>query len=240
MSPDIFERYELKYLVNSWQRNLLEQGIRDHMVPDPHGQSTICNLYCDTPDFRLIRQSLEGPVYKEKLRLRSYGPALPNAPVFLELKKKYKGIVYKRRISLPEPDAMRFFTANAPLPGQSQIGRELTWCRDFYRPLAPVVYLSYDREAYFGKDDPNLRLTFDRNICWRNTELRLGACPGGQSLLEPGQSLLEIKVADAVPMWLVHLANACQLRKASFSKYGRAYEQLLRQRLKESRGCFCA
>lgn len=240
MNQAVFKRHELKYLLSDWQRAMLEQGLQEYMQPDVYGQSTICSLYCDTPDYRLIRESVQKPVYKEKLRLRSYGQTAPEGEVFLELKKKYAGIVYKRRIRLPQPEAMAFLTQGAPLPGDDQISRELTWFRDFYGTLQPAVYLCYDRTAYTGLLDPSLRLTLDRSIRWRTTQLRLDARPGGQALLEPGQNLLEIKTADAMPMWLVHLLNACQLRQCSFSKYGGAYALLLQESLKESRGIICA
>ena len=100
MDKSIFKRHELKYLVSAEQREFIESEFERYMIPDEHGESTICNIYYDTHDFRLIRRSLEKPVYKEKLRLRSYGTASKDEKVFLELKKKYKGIVYKRRISL--------------------------------------------------------------------------------------------------------------------------------------------
>jgi SPX domain protein involved in polyphosphate accumulation len=144
---DVFRRRELKFLINEQQRQLLEQEMRQRMVPDKHGRNTICNLYYDTPDYRLIRRSLERPVYKEKLRLRSYGKAVQGADVFLEMKKKYKGIVYKRRIRVTEAEAKAFMERRADLPKDSQIARELVYFRDFYRELEPRVYLSYEREA---------------------------------------------------------------------------------------------
>ncbi|MCI2056546.1 MAG: polyphosphate polymerase domain-containing protein [Oscillibacter sp.] len=240
MKDSIFQRHELKYLVTDWQRAYLEQVLAERMVPDVHGESTVCNLYYDTPDFRLVRRSLEKPVYKEKLRLRSYGPALEDSSVFLELKKKYKGIVYKRRISLPQRSAMDYLAGRAPLPMDCQIGREIDYFRQFYRELSPAVYLCYDRCAYFSKDDPNLRITFDKNIRWRTEDCILAAQPGGQQLLAPGQSLLEIKAADAMPLWLVAALNSGAIRQVSFSKYGRAYETLLQTNLQESRGIHCA
>ena len=104
MSAEVFQRHEIKYLTNPKQRAYLEEVLKDRMVPDPHGESTICNVYYDTPNYRLIRRSLEKPAYKEKIRVRSYGTAAPDDMVFLELKKKYDGIVYKRRIELKESD----------------------------------------------------------------------------------------------------------------------------------------
>ena len=240
MGNDIFQRHEIKYLVNSRQRALLEQAFRSRMVPDPHGESTICNIYYDTPDYRLIRHSLEGPVYKEKLRMRSYGTVSPDDEVFLELKKKYKGVVYKRRIALQEWEASSYMAGWRALPQDSQIGREIAYFRSFYQPLRPMVYLCYDRCAYFSTEDAQLRATFDANIRWRTEDVSLTAPAGGQPLLQPWQSLFEIKTASAIPLWLVELLDAGQIRKASFSKYGEAYKTLCRQAQKERKVDCCA
>lgn len=236
MANDIFQRREIKYLVDSRQRALLEQAFSTRMAPDPHGESTVCNIYYDTPDYRLIRASLEKPVYKEKLRMRSYGRAREEDPVFLELKKKYAGVVYKRRILLPQRDAAAFMAGRAPLPQPSQIGRELDYCRVFYRDLQPAVYLCYDRSPWYASDDPDFRATFDKNIRWRSEDLRLSAPIGGQTLLLPGQSLFEVKTAQAIPLWLVEALDKAQVRQASFSKYGEAYKTISSER----NGVFCA
>lgn len=236
----VFERHELKYLVNERQRCALTQALQEHMAPDVHGESTICNVYYDTPDFRLARTSLEKPVYKEKLRLRSYGPARPEDPVFLELKKKYRGVVYKRRIQLAESSAEAFLNGGAPLPEESQIGRELEYFVRFYHPLVPAMYLSYDRAAYFDRGDPTLRLTFDRGIRWRTDGLSLTAQPGGAQLLRPEQSLMEIKAGEALPLWLTALLDQHRIRQIPFSKYGLAYQTMTAENTVESKGVCCA
>jgi hypothetical protein len=233
---DVFRRRELKFLINEQQRQLLEQEMRQRMVPDKHGRNTICNLYYDTPDYRLIRHSLERPVYKEKLRLRSYGKAVQGADVFLEMKKKYKGIVYKRRIRVTEAEAKAFMERRADLPKDSQIARELVYFRDFYRELAPRVYLSYEREAWFDPEDSGFRMTLDRNIQYRTTDLSLVASTDGNAILPPDMSLLEVKASGGIPMWLTEHLSRHKIHKQSFSKYGRAYTELLEQSLKESRG----
>ena len=236
MANEVFQRREIKFLVDSRQRALLEQAFRGRMVPDPHGESSICNIYYDTPDYRLVRASLEKPVYKEKLRMRSYGRAREDDPVFLELKKKYDGVVYKRRILLAQRDAVAFMAGRAPLPQPSQIGRELDYSRRFYAGLRPAVYLCYDRSAWFGADDQDFRVTFDRNIRWRREDLRLSAPLGGQDLLLPSQSLFEVKTAEAIPLWLTEVLDRAQIRQASFSKYGEAYTCICSER----KGVTCA
>ena len=233
---NVFARFEIKYMINYDQRKMVEEAMKNRMTPDPHGQSTICNIYYDTPDYKLIRRSLERPVYKEKLRVRSYGPVHPTDDVFVELKKKYKGVVYKRRIELSEHMAMAYLSGKIkdgyslwlPEVRDRQIAKEIDYFRSFYEGLAPRVYLNYDRCAYFSKDDPNLRVTFDRHIMWRNEDMRLTAAPGGTNLLERGYSLMEIKTAKGLPMWLVEVLNKGDMKKASFSKYGKAYESIMK------------
>lgn len=233
---NVFRRRELKFLVNEQQRQYLETVMQQRMVPDRFGKSTICNLYYDTPDYRLIRRSLEKPVYKEKLRLRSYGPAGPGVDVFLEMKKKYKGIVYKRRVKVSETEAQAFMQRRAPLPQDNQIAREMVYFRDFYPELEPRVYLSYERQAWFDPVDSGFRMTLDRNICYRTTDLSLASPVSGKQLLPPELSLLEVKASGGIPMWLTELLSSQHIHKQSFSKYGRAYMELLQERLKESRG----
>ena len=233
---NVFRRRELKFLVNEQQRQRLEQLLQEKMVPDKFGRSTICNLYYDTPDYRLIRRSIEKPVYKEKLRLRSYGPVAPGVDVFLEMKKKYKGIVYKRRVRVTQEDAQAFMQGLAPLPQDGQIVRELVYFRDFYKTLEPRVYLSYEREAWYDPDDFGFRMTLDRNIRYRTTELTLAGPVEGQLLLPPELSLLEVKASGGIPMWLTEHLSSSKLHKQSFSKYGTAYQQMLEAYLSESRG----
>ena len=238
MCESIFRRHELKYLVDESQRAALEAAFADTMVPDPYGESTICNVYYDTPDFRLIRASLEKPVYKEKLRLRSYGPAAPESRVFLELKKKYESVVYKRRVALTAEEAEAYFAGREALPADSQIGREIEYFRRFYRDLGPAVYLSYDRKAYFSARNRDLRVTFDRHIAWRQEGLRLTAPAGGREILPPGMSLMEVKAADAIPFRLARLLGENGIYQTTFSKYGEAYKTIFAEGREERERCY--
>ena len=224
-----FHRMEKKYLLTLPVFEGFFEQIRPHIQPDEYGKSTICNIYYDTPDFRLIRRSLEKPVYKEKLRLRSYGTASKDEKVFLELKKKYKGIVYKRRISLNYDEAQEILENGERLPENSQIAKEINYFLDFYGDIFPAVYLCYDRTAYFGADDSDLRITFDRNIRWRTEDIDLKVEPYGEQILDRGYSLMEIKAAGSMPLWLAELLAQGGIKQTSFSKYGMAYMTMLRR-----------
>lgn len=222
----IFERYELKYMLDQTQKEAVMAAVSEHMRPDEYGRSTVCNLYFDTPDFRLIRHSIEKPVYKEKLRLRSYGRATEEGNVFLELKKKYKGVVYKRRIDMPERDATNYLSGFGLQRPPTQIIREIDYCVSLYKNLAPAVYISYEREAYYGKDDPELRITFDEDLLWRNTDLDLTSEVYGYPLLEPGQTIMEVKIPGSMPLWLSRSLCTNRIYRSSFSKYGEAYRTI--------------
>ena len=88
-----FRRYEKKYFLSPRQQEQLLQRIAPYIKEDAFDSYTICNIYYDTPDWRLIRASLEKPAYKEKLRVRSYGVPTETDRVFVELKRKFDGVV---------------------------------------------------------------------------------------------------------------------------------------------------
>ena len=228
---NIFERYEIKYLISNSKRKTIMNAMRQYMKPDEYGKSTICNIYYDTPDYYLIRHSLEKPVYKEKLRVRSYGRAQSNDNVFVELKKKYQDVVYKRRISLPEREAMFYLGSDAHGGLDGQIGSEIDYIRFFYRDLAPKVYISYDREAFYDREDDSFRVTFDENIMWRDRDLSLTKPAYGSTILPPDTSLMEVKTSGGIPLWMTSVLSENGIFKTSFSKYGRAYEAIQRRGL---------
>ena len=222
----IFQRYEFKYLLDGRQLQAVLAAMAPHMVPDEYSHSSIRNLYLDTPDFRLIRRSLEKPVYKEKIRIRSYGRAAAETAVFVELKKKYRSVVYKRRISMLQDKALGC-VAGTELWPQSQIGAELAYAADFYKNLCPAVFLSYERDSFRGVEDEALRVTFDTEIRYRRQELTLDSDTWGIPVLAPGRTLMEIKVAGGLPLWMTHVLSEQGIFKTSFSKYGMAYQDIL-------------
>lgn len=224
----MFERYEIKYLVNKKQREAIEARMAaGGMKPDQYGRHTIRNIYFDTPSYILIRESMEKPVYKEKLRMRSYCLASEESPVFLELKKKFQSIVYKRRICLQEKEAMDYMLRGKQLPEESQVGHELDYFKEFYRSLRPSMFLTYDREAHASFEDSDLRVTFDQNILWRTRDMDLKKTVYGYELLPRGYSLMEVKTSGAIPLWMVEVLTEQQVYKTSFSKYGHAFQTLM-------------
>ena len=226
MSVSVMKRHEVKYLLNGEQTRRFREKLQGHMQIDQYGKTSIASLYYDTPTYQLIRSSLEKPAFKEKLRLRSYGLATQESPVFLEMKRKANGVVYKRRVQMTLPLAQQFFSEDGKTQDDGQISREIAAFRSHYQALRPTCLIIYDRTAYF-EPGGDLRLTIDENPRYRLDDLTLTKSMQGVSLLDPGWTILEIKVQDAMPLWLTAILSECSIRKGSFSKYGEAYRREL-------------
>ncbi|OQA48238.1 MAG: VTC domain protein [Firmicutes bacterium ADurb.Bin300] len=224
MIVNVFERTEKKYRV---EKNIVKDliySMSDNVMPDKFGKYTICNLYFDTDDYSIIRKSTEKPVFKEKLRLRSYGVPSLESDVFFEIKRKYKGIVSKRRISLPLWEAQRYLRQGVSPSQDSQIFREIDYMMKFYNP-GPKLFLAYDRMAFWGVHNKDLRLTFDYNIRSRQDDLSLEQGDNGDLLLDKNVCIMEIKTNSAIPLWLTEILSKNEIYPTSFSKYGTVYQQ---------------
>ena len=220
-----FKRCEKKYLLTEAQYRAVRLGMAPFMKPDAYPVYSVSNVYYDTDRYDLIRASLEKPVYKEKLRLRSYGVPGSCDEVFIEIKKKFDDVVYKRRITMTMRDAALYLSGARRGDG-SQIGRELDWFLRFYRP-EPKVFIAYDREAYASADGGELRLTFDSALRVRAVDLDLRSGDHGVPLMDKDLVLMEIKIPGVCPLWLSRLLNELQIFPTSFSKYGKAYLKTL-------------
>lgn len=220
----LFRRYEIKYIIKKSQYEALCDLMSEYMCEDEFGNSTICNIYFDTPDYLLIRRSIEHPVYKEKLRVRSYGKVEDDTAVFVELKKKYDGVVYKRRIDMSYANAREYLCEGKLNMPKTQITNEIDYVLSFYGNINPSMYISYEREAYYSKTDSDFRITFDKNILWRDYDLTLKSEVYGKPLLSDDEMILEVKTSLAMPLWLTQFLSKNKIYKASFSKYGNAYK----------------
>lgn len=230
-----FERYEKKFFLTPQQQEILIDYIKDYTVSDVYGKYSLCNIYYDTDDWRLIRASLEKPVYKEKLRVRSYGVPEKQGKVFVEIKKKFDGVVYKRRIDMTADKVENYLSGKDTDCCDSQIGNEIQWFQKLYHSK-PKVYIGYDRIAFAGIEDPELRITFDTNLRWRESNLDLTKGDYGQLIIPRDQVLMEIKIPGACPMWLTEILTELELYSTSFSKYGTVYRDfILKNNLKEAR-----
>lgn len=228
----VFKRYEIKYLLTMEQKKHLLEVMKPYMALDKYGRTTIRNVYFDTDNYRLIRHSIEKPAYKEKLRIRSYSQADSHSPVFVELKKKYDGVVYKRRLSMQEKQAMDWLCGKGSSMEASQIASEIDYFLHYYQTLRPAVFLSYEREAFYCRQGGDFRMTFDDCILARREEISLESGVWGTPILEEGKVLMEVKTSGGIPLWLTRFLTEERIFKTSFSKYGMAYETLIFPKLK--------
>lgn len=226
----VFNRNEKKYLVSRACADALIRMLRDDLVRDKRGPTMIRNLYLDTPGFQLIRRSIEKPVYKEKLRVRTYGEVTgPDHEAFLEIKKKLEGQVYKRRLALSLGEAEDFIAGR--VEPTDQIGRELAWSIRSYSPLQPAMSVVYERCAYsYPGLDGNVRITMDFNLAAKlgdRGDLLQPFDPSEyQPLLPEDHCIMEIKVLGAIPLALACVLSELEIYPTSFSKVGTAYHWL--------------
>lgn len=228
-----FKRYEKKYLLNPEQYAILKAEIDKHFVPDEYGETKICNIYYDTPEYLLITRSIDKPIFKEKLRIRTYGVPKDTSTAFIEVKRKFNSIVYKRRIHMPYVDAIRY-VENPPTNSTKQINKEIDYTIKMYNGIAPSFYISYDRSAFFYKETSDIRVTFDTNITWRDYDLDLRKGSYGESLLPNGYRIMELKVPNTAPLWLAELLSDLKIYPTSFSKVGTAFKTMLAKKINAS------
>lgn len=224
MDINVFKRVEKKYLLSEDLYQKLFEKINNYITVDTYDFSTICNIYFDTDNYLLVNRSIEKPIYKEKVRLRSYGVPKKNSKVFLEIKKKYKGVVGKRRVSAPLKEFYTYFDTGKYPNVDTQIMNEINYCFKFYN-LKPKVFLAYDRYSYKGKDDSNFRITFDKNIRSRTDNLYLENGDNGMLLLDKNCYIMEVKTLGAYPLWFARILSELNIYPTSFSKYGNVYKK---------------
>ena len=227
----VFKRYELKYMITLEQKRRLLDAMEPYMALDKYGRTTIRNIYFDTDNFRLIRRSIERPAYKEKLRIRSYRQATPDSQVFVELKKKFDSVVYKRRLAMTETQALDWICRGGQAPEDSQISREIDYFLKFYQGIHPAVFLSYEREAFYCRSGGDFRVTFDDHILVRQEQMSLEEPAWGDAILPEGMVLMEIKCSGGIPLWMSQFLTRERILKTSFSKYGTAYQNLIYPKL---------
>lgn len=225
-----FKRREMKFLLTKTQYDIIRKQIEPFMTEDKFGLHTILNIYFDNENDDLIRHSLGKPVFKQKLRLRAYGSAAEDDDIaFLEIKKKYRGITYKRRLELPYKELFDYGAFNVKPAVQGQVFDEIDALKT-RMDLIPKIVICYDREAFFGNDDNEFRVTFDSNVRYRYTNLDLRLGDDGEQLESAPYRIMEVKSAGAVPLWLVHILSENKIYHGSFSKYGSIYQNQLKNK----------
>ena len=227
-----FKRYEEKYMLTLEQQKDLLEGMKEHTRPDEYGETVNCNIYYDTDNWDLVRRSIEKPVYKEKLRVRSYGVPATGDPVFVEIKKKYDDVVYKRRTAVPSENSERYLAGDERLSPGTQIGNEIEWFQKMHN-AKPKVYIAYDRTSFIGTEDPELRITFDQDIRFRDYDLDLREGDYGEKMFSGDSVLMEVKIPGTTPLWLARLLSDIGAKPTSYSKYGTYYKDYIMGKGKE-------
>ncbi len=222
----VFERIEKKYLMTEEQYQGFFDRMKDHMVANKYGEYSPASIYFDSDDFVLARRSIGGPYFKEKFRLRSYGVPKEDDPVFLEIKRKVDGVTYKRRETLPYREAMLYLNGQLTPKPSSQIFREIDRFLSFYQ-VKPKILIACERQAYEGIEDPEFRLTIDKDIRSRETDLDLAHGTYGTKLLPDNHYLMELKIPGAMPLWTAEALNELKIYPRGFSKYGNVYKEKL-------------
>lgn len=227
MSQEVFRRVETKYILSIDEYNLLLDKLKNHLKKDKYFKSTICNIYFDTNNFDLIVNSIEKPMYKEKVRLRSYFVPTKDDEVFLEIKKKFNSIVGKRRIKIKLSDFYEYLESGNLKCDNEQIKEEIDYCFKKYH-LIPKMYIAYDRLSYYDADDKNFRITFDTHIRSRESDLKLELGDCGK-LLNDQQIIMETKSLNAYPLWFSEILSSLHIYPSSFSKYGSIYKKIKKE-----------
>ena len=216
---ETFKRYEKKYLLDKNQYTLIKDKIREYVDDDVYKEYKLMSIYYDNDNYELIRRSIEKPKYKEKLRIRAYQAPNNNDNVQVELKKKYAGIVYKRRTQAKYEDVLNnIYECEF---NNKQIGAEIKYFLNYYGHLSPKVYIACKRSNYIGKEDKNLRITFDEDLAYRFKDINLQSNINDKPIND--SVIMEIKVVGSMPIWLTNILDEVNAYPRSFSKVGTAY-----------------
>lgn len=227
-----FKRREMKFLLNEEQYEKIVNAVSGFMTEDDYGLHTIMNIYLDNRNNDLIRSSLGRPVFKEKVRLRCYGnKAEDDSEAFLEIKKKYRGLTYKRRFERPYKELFDYITRGVRPETGGQVFEELDYLIK-RMDLKPKIAICYDRRAFFGNEDKEFRMTLDGNIRYRRNDIDLRSGDSGAHLMTQPFRVMEVKSVGAIPMELVSILSEHKIYHGSFSKYGSIFSSEIRHKYK--------
>lgn len=234
MAIEVFTRKEQKYLITIDQYEQLTEEISPYMRTDKHGTEgfyTVTSLYFENPDWQIYYETKNKLKFRQKLRLRTYDGSGLNENSFFEVKQKHKKVVNKRRMVLPLSEAYRYLADSHEenienyASSNIQVFKEIDHFRHLYN-LHPEMIVSYDRKAFHGITDSDLRLTFDFNLRCRNDDLFLENGSYGEYFIDPELVVLEVKVTHSVPLWLTRILQHLECEQRSASKYCTSLEQL--------------
>lgn len=222
MYDKIFERVEQKYLLSKDNYQKLISLLKPYLEKDKYYESHIHNIYFDSKDNDLIINSIDKPVYKDKLRVRSYGKPNMDDVIFFEIKNKYKEIVGKRRVQMTLKEFHNYLESGA-FDNNNQIMKEIDYLIKHYH-LIPKISISYDRLSYKVKND-DVRITFDFNLRSRRNHLSLNNSNDDHLFFKKNEVIMEVKTLGSLPLWFAHYLSSLKIYPSSFSKYGNIYKQ---------------
>jgi hypothetical protein len=232
-------RYEMKYLIDEIRAAGILRYIRPFLQPDRYsklqrgGMYPIVSLYLDAPDLQLCRESLTGVKNRFKLRIRSYTDE-PEYPRFLEIKRRINQVIMKSRARVTDQDVPILLQGRS-LPPQGYTTDEAAMGQfQFYVAsirAGPIVLIRYLRQAFEGTSEDRVRVTFDRELCYKVTDepqVRLGGSGWRYHTLTTGHTILEIKFTGCYPIWLTRLVREFDLEVMPVSKYATSLTQASR------------
>lgn len=234
MAIEIFSRREQKYLITRLQYEKLVEKITPFMRNDKYGidgKYTVTSLYFENLEKEIYFETKNKLKYRQKLRLRVYDDTDRNGTAFFEVKQKHNKVVNKRRLVLPLKEAYRYLANESPdnlatyETSNNQVLKEIDHFRKFYN-LQPEMIVSYNRHAFHGTTDPELRITFDLDLKCRNEDLALEHGPYGVNFIDENLVVLEVKVNDSVPLWLTRFLQELDCEQRSASKFCTSTELL--------------
>ena len=234
-----FDRVEKKCLITAEQKTRILPIIEQNMWKDEYYESEVFNIYFDTDNYDLIIQSIEQPMFKEKLRARSYGGF---DKVFFEIKTKLCGkennVGYKRRVRITRKDYHKlvreglcvsdFMKKNADGPNDWRIAREVDYLISHFG-LKPQILVFYVRYSWQGED--GLRITFDENLKYRTDDVKFTKKKSDKNYFEDEKNIImEIKAHSVLPLWLAHQLSVERIFPQQFSKVGKIYQKIGKER----------
>ena len=219
----IIDRYEQKYLLSKEEYNNLINLIENYLVKDKYFMETIYNIYFDNDQFELINRSIEKPIYKEKMRMRSYYKTDNDTNIFLEIKKKYADTSNKRRVIISYKDYLDYINKGIIPECDKQIMSEIDYCFKNYK-LKPKIKLVYDRLAYNLKNNDSFRITFDTNVRYNLNNFDFNN-EDDITFMNDGY-IMEIKTFNGIPLWFNKVLNNLNIYPTSYSKVGKIYNNV--------------
>jgi len=237
----VLDRFEAKYIIPRHLVEPIKNFIKPYCALDKHcaasgGQYYINTIQYDSPSLSLHYAKEWEATHRFKLRVRTYGLEPGEAPVFLEIKRKYYDRIIKSRACIPfdswKPGILKKHVSELNLKSV----KERESFREFVRlteeiGAEPKVIVRYSREAYVGLFDHYARVTFDSKLCYQPVSNPYHWGVGGRFIsMDSGMVrnrkdstlVLEIKCTEQVPTWMVELVQQFELIRCGNCKYSTA------------------